>query len=342
MIIGALELKKLLKSIAAKDDVLLDSKSGMIVSISPDLTVAVRTGNFVSRSPFVVLVSGKQLGAVVNRMSGEIAIHLDGAALVLKSARAVVRLETREAKPFNPPEPKKTITLFLADIKPLLTWAAASAGKLISEQFGGVVKLKSTDKSIQAAGTDAARLALAEVPYDGPKFDYLIPLSASQYLTGLDGDVVEVEETDSYLHFISGNVDLYANKLSRDYPSYNSFIPKSFAAKYQVDSEQFRSALLTIKPVISNVGEPGISVHFLDNVCTLEDLGKAATDQVDYTQLEPEPMFEPMSATIRVSVDSLLSFFGSVSGPATISLNGPKQPIWLEAGNKQMMLAVLA
>lgn len=342
MIIQAAALKKLIKSVAAKDDILLDSKTGQIVSVSPELTIAARSGNFVSRNPFVVLVSGKQLGAVVSRMNGEIAIHLDGAALVLKSARATVKLETKPAKAFSPPPAKDAIVLPLSDIKPLLAYAATSVSKNVAEQFGGVVSLKSVGGFLQAAGTDGARLALAKIPHDGPQIDYLIPMSAVQALGNLEGDTVEVESTDSYLHFYANSVDIYANRVSRDYPNYQSFIPKSFAAKYQVDADLFKNALLTVKPLVSNVGEPGIAVHFLDNVVTVEDLGKAATDQVDYVQLEPDENFEPTPATIKVSVDNLLSFFANISGPVTISCNGPKSPIWLEANNKQMLLAVLA
>jgi DNA polymerase III sliding clamp (beta) subunit (PCNA family) len=167
-------------------------------------------------------------------------------------------------------------------------------------------------------------------------------MSAVQALSSLEGDTVEVESTDSYLHFYANSVDIYANRVSREYPNYQSFIPKIFAVRYQVDADMFKNALLTVKPLVSDQGEPGIAVHFLDNVCTVEDFSKAATDQADYVQLEPDENFQPTPASIKVNIDHLLSFFANISGPVTISASGPKQPIWLEAGNRQMLLAVLA
>jgi DNA polymerase III sliding clamp (beta) subunit (PCNA family) len=194
-----------------------------------------------------------------------------------------------------------------------------------------------------AAATDGARLALTSAPYEGAdKFDYVLPLPAVAAILNLEGDTVEVSETDSYLYFSAGNVSLFAAKLAKEFVDYSSYLPKSFAVKYQVDADMFKNALLTVKPLVSDQGEPGIAVHFLDNLVTVTDLAGAATDQADYVQLEPDENFEPTPATIKINLDHLLSFFANISGPVTISCNGPKMPIWLEANNKQMLLAVLA
>jgi DNA polymerase III sliding clamp (beta) subunit (PCNA family) len=343
MIISAPDLKRLLKSVSAKGDVLLDSKLGTITSISPELTISARTANFVSRNPFVILTDGRKLFQVVARMSGEIAIHLDDAALVLKSARATVKLETKPAKPFVAPATKDATILPLPEVKSLLAYTSVSVSKNIAEQFGGVVKLTAKDGVLQAAGTDGARLALAKTVCTGYfVLDLTIPMSAVQALVNLEGDTVEVESTDRYLHFYANSVDIYANRVSREYPNYQSFIPKSFGVKYRVDADMFKNALLTVRPLVSDQGEPGIAVHFLDNVVTVTDLAGAATDQADYVQLEPDENFEPTPATIKVNIDHLLSFFANISGPVSISLNGPRQPIWIEAGTKRMLLAVLA
>lgn len=341
MQIQASELKKLLKSVAAKDEILLDSKSGMLVSVTPDLTVAVRSGNFVSRNPFTLLVD-KKFQQVVARMSGDIAIHLDGAALVLKSARATVSLATKAAKPFNPPTHKDLISLPLAEIKPLLAYAVGAADVNKASPFGGVIKLKSKETTIQTAGTDGARLAIAEIPYSGAKFDLLIPTPAATVLGNLEGDTVQVAETDSYLFFQAGNVSVFANKLSKEYPAYDGFLPKSYKAKYSVDAEAFRNAILTIKPLLDGPGEPACFVQFLDNVCQISAADGSASDAADYTQLDPEPTFDPISMKIPISATNLLSFFANISGEVTLSANSSKEPIWLESGNKKMLLAVLA
>lgn len=342
MITPAADLKKMLKAVASKDDLLLDSKLGQIVSVSADLTIVARSGNFVSRTPFNVSVSGKQLGAVVNRMSGDINIQLVDGALVLKSARATVKLETKVAKAFNPPPLKDVITLPLPELKPLLTYALNSVSKNVAESFGGVIRLADKAGSLRAAGTDGARLAISEIPYTGSPVDLLIPVGAVTAISNLEGYTVDVVIAENYLFFGAGDVKIYAGRLAKEFVAYESFLPKTFAAKYEVDSEALKNSLLTVKPLIGDEGEPGISVHFLDNVLVVEDFHRAATDSVDYLQLDPEPTFEPVSATVRLNVDHLLSFFGNITGPATISVNGPKSPIWLEAGNKKMLLAVLA
>jgi DNA polymerase III sliding clamp (beta) subunit (PCNA family) len=344
MIINAPDLKKLLRSVAAKGDVLLDSKLGTITSISPELTISARTGNFVSRNPFVLVTDGRKLSAVVARMSGEIAIHLDDAALVLKAGRAEVKLETKPARAFNQVPAKDTIVLPLSDIKPLLQYVSVAADKNRAGEYGGgIVKMKAGGCKIEAAATDGARLALTSVPFKyADKFDYVLPLPAVAAILNLEGDTVEVSETDSYLYFSAGNVSLSAAKLAKEFVDYSSYLPKSFAVKYQVDADMFKNALLTVKPLVSDQGEPGIAVHFLDNLVTVTDLAGAAIDQADYVQLEPDENFQPTPASIKVNIDHLLSFFANISGPVTISANGPRSPIWLEAGNKQMLLAVLA
>lgn len=345
MIIAATELKKLLKSVAAKDDILLDSKSGVLTSVSPDLTVSVRTGNFVSRTPFLVATDGKKLGQVVARMSGDIAIHLDGAALVLKSAKAVIRLETKPAKPFSPPPAKDTIVLPLSAIKPLLQYVSIAADKnKAGEYAGGIVKLKSKGSRIEVAATDGARLALASVEYKGAdKFDYVLPLPAVAALKNLEGDAVEVSETDSYLYFAAGNVSLFAAKLAKEFVDYQSYLPKKFKAVYQVDAEAFKNCLLTIKPLAAEVGEPAIFVHFLDGQVSVTTRDGAATDSTDCTQFSPDEVFEgAIESKIPVSLDSILSFFANVTGDVLLSANSGKEPIWLESGTKQMLVAVLA
>jgi DNA polymerase III sliding clamp (beta) subunit (PCNA family) len=341
VILAAADLKKLLKQVAGKDDLLIDTKIGQIVGQGPDLTTVVKSASL-SGGGFLVAVCGKKLGQVVNRMAGDISVELVGAGLVLKSARATVTLETRAGKAFTPPPAKDAIVLPLSAIKPLLAYVSGMASKNIAEQYGGVVSLKSISGAIQAAATDGARLAMSEIPYDGPKFDYLIPVSAVSALANLEGETVEVESAPSYLRFHANCVDIYANKVSRQFPNYQAFLPKSYAVKYQVDAGMLRNALLTVRPVLDSQGEPAINVHFLDNQVKIISARGDAEDSADYTQLDPEPTFEPVSMSVPVNCDHLLSFFANISGDVTLSANSSKEPIWLESGSKKMLLAVLA
>ena len=66
----------------------------------------------------------------------------------------------------------------------------------------------------------------------------------------------------------------------------------------------------------------------------------SAEDVIDAEQIEPDPAFDILPDH-RYSIDSgaLLDFYGAVNGDTIICGNGPANPVWIEAGNKQLLCA---
>jgi DNA polymerase III sliding clamp (beta) subunit (PCNA family) len=344
-------LKSLLKKCApAKaEDLFLDTAAGLLVAYDHDLTILVHSPSLVGEG-YQVLIPARKLTTVVNRMSGVIGIEAVGKTLVLKSARATIEIETKPSKKQTPLVFSETLSLPLGTVKSMLAFAAISADTNKASDYGGVVKFQSKVLSydagkpkygMQAAGTEGHRLFIAEESTDMDLgFSYTIPLPAVAAIQTLEGETLEVAETDSVLFLRAGDVSIYAAKLSKAFPNYDNFIPKEFKATYSVDAEQFKGVLRMIQPMLDPEKLNASSVHFLDGLVTVSAPG--AKDAIEYKQLLPDPIFEDtINSSVLFNGEYLLSYFGAVSGSVDISVGGKNAPLWVVCGNRKMLLGAV-
>lgn len=337
MIIQASDFKRTLKSLSpVRTEVYRFDMDGVIAQDS-DVLVVVPVPTFGS----TFNIQGKKLAQVINRMSGQIEISQTEKKLTLKSAKAVVDLEIQPVKSVPLPDPAKhSLTLDLPAFKKALATAAASASPAKSAAFGGVVLLQNLPLGIEedlssryrVTGTDSIVLTVATVKEPvGLQFRSLLNLTATQIVQIMDGDKIEIGDTDKYLILKSGATTVYASKPVQKYPDFDKLLALPAPTKFSLKPEEWVSALRTVEPLIDETGAVGL--HFLDGVVQFSSVGvgSTASDEAGYEQIEPDSVFDPKEVRLKL-VAKYLSGFLSKAGPdATFGVT--ENSIRLESGN---------
>lgn len=348
MNIASTELKSLLKQVGSVKSQQLILCNGGIVAKDSDLMVCASSDKFEGIPN--ISVDYRKFASVTNRMTGQIDISYSGNTLTIKSAKAKVEMEYAEPKPYTFTRPEKLISLPLSEVKNLLKYVSVSADPNKAAFMGGVVQFESTKSGLfddekligfEAMGTNGNRCAYAGVLADvGAEFKYIVPLPAVAAIQALDGSVLEMGETDSFLYFKSDKATVYASQLSKKFPDYRSFLPKEFTFTATVDSGQLKQLLHTVEPMTQDIENFGISVHFLDGILKVRTVGKggSAADEMDY---QTDPLADVTEFSIKINHRYLSDYVSSISGDITFNGNGPKQPIVLEAGAKKIMIAAV-
>lgn len=349
MKIPASELKALLKQVSAVKNTHLFLTNGGLVAQDSDVTVCVGSDKFEDIPN--ISVEARKFSSVVNRMSGEIEITPSDNLLTIKSGKAKVEMEVSKPKNQTFSKPPETITLPLGPMKDLLKYVYTSADQNRAAATGGVVQFESVTSGIfgdekvtgfEAMATDSKRCAYSSVVADVPAaFKFLIPLPAVAVLQGLSGDLVDAAETDSYLFFRTPSATLYANKLSKKFPNYRSFVPKKFAFSATVNAVDFKNALNTVEPMVQDIETYAVSVHFLDGILRIKTIGNGgqAQDEIPYLA---DPLADVEEFKIKVDHRYLSDYVSQVSGEITFNGNSATQPIVMECGGKNILIAAVA
>lgn len=292
--------------------------------------------------------SGKKFSQVIARMSGELDITTEENKLVIKSYKAKVELETRAvSKPVFPAPAEKYVALKLADLKSALSVAVASASPKKSEAFGGVVLLQSLPTPLfnetetappgyRVVGTDSMILTVVQrdlpVPFE---FKYPLNLTAAAVVQFMDEDTVEIGGTDTHLVLKSGTDMIYAANPSKAYPEFGKLIATKHPVVLQVSPEKWGQALRTVETLIDEEKDHGnISLHFKDGVVQFRTVGvgSTASDEAEYEQITPDPVFDPKEFSMKVKAKYLSGFLSKSGTTATISLTSSKVPIRYSSG----------
>ena len=341
MNIPAAELKHTLKKLSpVRTETYRFDGCGIMAQDSDALVIVDGPYSFV---PFNV--NGKKLAQVVNRMSGSISLDKEkgSSKLVIKSAKAVVELEIQEVKPTLLPEPAThSLSLDLGPFKKALTTAAASANPAKSAIGGGVVLiqnlplgLEETESSgYRITGTDLIVMTVVTVKEPvGLQFRSLLNLTAAQVVQLMDGDKLEIGDTNKYLILKSGGTTVYASKPVQKYPDFDKLLAYPCSTKFSFKPEEWLSALRTVEPLIDEAVDKGaVGLRFADGVvkCSSVGVGSTASDEADYEQLDPDPIFDPKEISLRLTAKYLSGFLSKAGPEATFGIT--ENPIRLESG----------
>ena len=289
--------------------------------------------------------SGKKFSQVVSRMSGELDITTEANKLIIKSYKAKVELETRLVMaPTFPKSAEKFVTLKTADLKWALTIAGASASPKKSEAFGGVVLIQSLplplDKEsptgYRVVGTDSMVLTVVQrdlpVPFE---FKFPLNLTAAAIVQFMDEDTIEIGDTNTHLVLKSGADTVYAAKPAKAYPDFGKLIATQHPVVLQLQPDKWLPALRTVETLIDEEEDHGnISLHFKDGVVQFSTVGvgSTASDEAEYEQLAPDPVFDPKEFSMKVKAKYLSGFLVKAGTTATVSVTSSKIPIKYESG----------
>lgn len=298
-------------------------------------------------------INGKKLTQVVNRMSKDIEIEKSDKFISLRSAKAKVDLEIQEIKPLKIPETPSPAFSTKSDIfKQSLSLAAESASTNKSAPYGGVVQVQNLPLSLEdnmssgyrIVGTNGTVFTVVSVDdCPTPEFKFLLNLSAASIVRLIDssGDW-GIGESNSHIWIQAGTTKILASKPVQAYPNFDKLLANPSKLIFGFDPEEWISALKTVEPLIDEtVDQGGITLHFADNVVVFktDSIGSSAQDEAPYEQLEPDPIFEPVTASnLRVNAKYLSQFLSKASGKSSINLVDRASPVKMVSGNMMTLM----
>ena len=344
MIIPATDLKHALKKLQpAKTDV-FRFDADTIVAQDSDAIVVVPGPKFEG----AFNTNSKKLSAIINRMSGQVEIAQQEKSIVLKSAKARVELEIQPVKPVTLPSfPTPSVEFKLSEFKKALALAVSSASTAKSAAFGGSVQLQSlplgledtTPRGYRIVGTDSIVLTvvtvLEPVPFD---MKGLLNLTAASIVQIMDGDKLEIGESDTHLQIRSGTTTVYASKPVQAYPNFDVLLAKKPSIKVGFKSAEWLNALRTVEPLIDEEKDGGrVSLQFRENVVQFLNvgIGNTASDEASYEQLEPDDPFETKEFSLKLTAKYLSGFLSKAGSDATLGVTD--LPVRLESDNVVML-----
>lgn len=340
----ASELKKALKHLAPVKTDSFRFDADTIVAQDSDAIVVVPGPKFEG----AFNTNSKKLSAIINRMSGQIEITQQEKSIVLKSAKARVELEIQPVKPVTLPSfPTPSVEFKLSEFKKALALAVSSASTAKSAAFGGSVQLQSlplgledtTPRGYRIVGTDSIVLTvvtvLEPVPFD---MKGLLNLTAASIVQIMDGDKLEIGESDTHLQIRSGTTTVYASKPVQAYPNFDVLLAKKPSIKVGFKSAEWLNALRTVEPLIDEEKDGGrVSLQFRENVVQFLNvgIGNTASDEASYEQLEPDDPFETKEFSLKLTAKYLSGFLSKAGSDATLGVTD--LPVRLESDNVVML-----
>jgi hypothetical protein len=334
------ELKHAFKKLAPVKTDSYRFDGDMVVAQDAEVTVVVPAPRF--EKPFTI--NAKKLSATTNRMSGDIEATQQERSLVLKSAKARVELEALIVKSVALPlQHEKFLTLNLPEFKKNLSVAVASASTAKSASFGGAVQIQSlplgledtTPPGYRIVGTDSIVLTVTEIKVPVPfEFKWLLNLTAAAVVQLMDGETINIGESNTHLQLFGKGCSVYASKPVQAYPNFDGLLVKQPHTKIKLNPQAWLNALRTIEPLIDEEKDKGaISLTFKDNVVQWLNIGvgNTASDESEYEQMEPDPFFDPKEFHLNITAKYLSGFLSKAGDDAILGLTD--RPIRLESGN---------
>ena len=158
----------------------------------------------------------------------------------------------------------------------------------------------------------------------------------------LEGDTLLAQETDKQFYFADTTTFVYARKLVKQFPKYEDFVPKTFKFAATLDARKFEDALRTIEPFAPDAGAHGVFLSFSEGSLKVRATdGGNAEDEVPYTQVTPDPIFETAEFKNKLNFVHLMDFVKVVSGDILFQANTDRDPAVLSAGSRKLMTAAV-
>ena len=332
MNIPANELKATLKKLSAvkTDFFLIDP--GFITTLDSDVRVQVAAPWFTGPS-FSVLA--RKFTTAVNRMTGDIGFEQRERSVVLSAKKAKLEVEIQQCKPMKRPDIPDW-TIILLELKTLLATASATMSKMKSQEFGDVIQLIGKDElepgtySLQAVGYDSLILTRHRRVSKGQdiNINVLVNSAAVTAIQLLD-DCVHFADTETALVFRDDKTCIWAAKPAKTYPDYERYFPVKSNYQFQVDPVEAIAALRIVEPLESSE-DSSIGLHFVDGVLHLSSLG--ASDEIDYEQLTPDPIFEPIEFKTAINYKHLQGIVAKSSDKLVLSVTSPEGILRFDSG----------
>jgi hypothetical protein len=238
---------------------------------------------------------------------------------------------------------EKFLTLNLPEFKKNLAVAVASASTAKSASFGGSVQIQSlplgledtTPPGYRIVGTDSIVLTVVEIRTPVPfEFKWLLNLTAAAVVQLMDGETINIGESNTHLQLFGKGCSVYASKPVQAYPNFDMLLVKQPHIRIKLNPQAWLNALRTIEPLIDEEKDKGaISLTFKDNVVYYRSvgIGNVAEDEAEYEQVEPDPFFDPKEFDVKLTSKYLSGFLNKAGDEAFMGITDG--PIRFESGN---------
>jgi len=347
MNIPSADLKALLKRVSSvKGEMLILDTDGSVLVSDPDLTVRAYSPKITEG--LGVALNSRKFVSVVNRMTGILDIQKTDNTVVIKSSKTRIEMEYTTPKVPKFQVPSTTHTLPLGVVRDLLKYTASAAHANKAASTGGVVQLNTISKglfddeaveTLQSFGTDDQRCAFSNIAMQGiDPFTYAIPLPAVAALNSFEGETFTLASSPSHFILQNSGITVYANKLSKSFPDFKKFIPKTFAFTASLELAELKRVLYTVEPMVNQDEANAVFVHFLDGTLNVKTVGKGGVAE-DEMQYMADPLAEISDLKLKLSHKFLSDFLNAVTEEVNFSGNSKDTPVVLSSGNRELLLA---
>jgi DNA polymerase III sliding clamp (beta) subunit (PCNA family) len=343
MKLAAQDLQNVVKVLSAIKTEHLTFAGSLAYAVSPNII-----GSVLCPEIGTFGVGAEKFGQVVSRLSGEIDVKLlNGlgieelnptliAKVLIKGKGHKLTLPILAA----PQIPKIVLpltaiaTLAMTDFLAMITYASSASDDQIHAYTGSV--LVSADGQImRIAGSDGKRIAWVEGKATS-QFSFTMPVQVIQALKNLRGEVISVYQDSTSLYFRCGSVTIIARQLAKDFPNYNSIIPKDFTTIVSLPAAQMKEALRRVYPLVDNeTGKCQLKIDSNRVTINVSGISGSAEDSIEAESIESDPLFDEMEFVVNHAF--LQDFFNEVSGNVLLKANDSGAPIYFECGAKKLL-----
>lgn len=344
------ELKRVLKKLSFVEaaNIQIDTMLGLAIVSDSELSVVVKSKDFVTTNGEKISIPIKQLSSVVSSLSGGINFDYSSGSLVIESGKTKYNIPVGPSGKLTslPSPPKKQISLPLDTTVSLLSFASSVVEKRNTFDFSGSVLLTNRENNLESVGTDKRRLAIALASAAVPDLRLLIPLKAAQAVQEMNGKTINVSETENALFFQTEDTMIIARKLSDNFPDFESLVPRSFSIEANIKVLDMKEALKRVASM-KDEGSDTTSVTMKISGETLQLLTGNSTDgtakdEIDIEVLKPDPLLEDVSFTAKVNHKYLTEFFNLVNGTVFFGGVDSTAPVWFKAGNFKLLATTIS
>jgi DNA polymerase III sliding clamp (beta) subunit (PCNA family) len=355
----AAQLKSVLKKLDAvsSDSIWLDTANGFTAAQDASLQIVVLEPALLKSSGEAGCwcLNRKQVASIVSRGAGELNIAFAPSGLTLTTAKSKFELPVLQRSAIILPKaPEESFQISLAPLQELLAYAGMAAEHKQDYMYTGTIQVSWDAKGLTAVGSDGKRLAIGtcESPLgDSKPTTMTLPLPLVAAIRKMDSETIWLGENDNACFASAGtgdsSVTATARKRMGGWPDYQKFIPATFEFCALADARSVQEALDEVEPMASSqnaagaISAPAVGILFDGGklILTATASGRAEST-AEYEQIDPDPVFfDHVRRSVTINHKYLTDFFRQVSGPVRISMNAPNTPVWLEAGNRKMLVA---
>lgn len=229
-----------------------EAKGNTVVLSATDLRIAIRRTVEAKdvKSPGTGLIHGTRLGGLLKDVaSDDVSLSFDAARTELKAGKSIFKLTSQEASQYPQlptfPDTATTVeSVLLAEtIRRTIFAVASEQGRYAIDG----VSLKVTSGTMELAGTDGRRLAVARAQIaEGSDMEQcVVPpkmLSEVRKLTD-DGKTIELAVDSGMLLARAGKTLVAGTLIEGTFPKYTDMVPPESKRAFRVGAQQFAASL---------------------------------------------------------------------------------------------------